>query len=72
MDAVKLMGDNVRRHRLRLRLTQEDLAAETDLKRSYLSELENGRRNPTVRVLGRLADALGVEPAELLRRPSGG
>ncbi|WP_374470253.1 helix-turn-helix domain-containing protein [Phenylobacterium sp.] len=62
----------MRRHRLRLRLTQEDLAAETDLKRSYLSELENGRRNPTVRVLGRLADALGVEPAELLRRPSGG
>jgi transcriptional regulator with XRE-family HTH domain len=36
------------------------------MKRSYLSDLERGTRNPSVRALGRLAKALGVEPADLL------
>lgn len=36
------------------------------MKRSYLSELERGLRNPSVRALGRLAMALDVEPAALL------
>ena len=48
-------------------MTQEALALEADMKRSYLSELEAGKRNPTVRALGRLANALEIEAAELLR-----
>jgi transcriptional regulator with XRE-family HTH domain len=36
------------------------------MKRSYVSELERGLRNPSVRALGRLADALDVAPALLL------
>lgn len=67
MDLVRLLGRNVREARQRKGLTQEALALEADMKRSYLSELEAGKRNPTVRALGRLATALGVEPAELLR-----
>ena len=43
------------------------------MKRSYLSDLERGTRNPSIRALGRLAKALGVEPPELLRsEPTGG
>lgn len=38
----------------------------TSLERSYVSDLERGGRNPSVRALGRLADALGVEPKVLL------
>lgn len=49
-------------------VTQEALAFEARMKRSYLSDLERGTRNPSVMALGRLADALGVEAAELLRR----
>lgn len=67
MDVVGLMGRNVRKHRKRLGLSQEELGFRAELKRSYVSELERGRRNPTVQALGRLASALGVEPAELLR-----
>jgi transcriptional regulator with XRE-family HTH domain len=66
MDLVQLMGRNVREARKRRGLSQEDLAHEAGMKRSYLSDLERGRRNPTVRALGRLADALGVEPDRLL------
>ena len=68
MDLVQLLGRNVRAARLARGLSQEQLAFEAEMKRSYLSDLERGTRNPSVRALGRLAEALGVEPPELLRR----
>ena len=37
---------------------------------TYLSGVENGRRNPTVLVLGRIAEAVGVAPASLLQPPA--
>lgn len=73
MDLVRLLGENVREARKRRHMSQEALALDADMKRSYLSELERGKRNPSVRALGRLAEALGVDPSELLRRePEGG
>jgi transcriptional regulator with XRE-family HTH domain len=36
------------------------------MKRSYLSDLERGVRNPSIKAIGRLASALGVEPSSLL------
>lgn len=50
-------------------MTQEQLALDAGMERSYVSDLERGMRNPSVRALGRLADALGIEPSELLRNP---
>ena len=70
MDVVKLMGRNVRAIRRERGLTQEELAHRAEMERSYVSDLERGTRNPSVRALARLADALGVEPAALLRRPA--
>lgn len=67
MDVVVLLGRNVRLQREARGLSQEALAFEAGMKRSYLSELERGLRNPSVRALGRLASALGIEPATLLR-----
>ena len=67
MDLVRLLGENVRRLRTTRGLSQEELAFAADMKRSYLSDLERGTRNPSVRALGRLAVALAVEPSELLR-----
>jgi transcriptional regulator with XRE-family HTH domain len=66
MDLVELLGRNVRSQREARGLSQEQLAFEAGMKRSYLSELERGLRNPSVRALGRLAAALEVEPAALL------
>lgn len=66
MDVVLLLGANVRHHRKLKGMSQEQLALEAGMERSYVSDLERGTRNPSVRALGRLADALRVEPHELL------
>lgn len=69
MDVVQLLGANVRRCRKLRGMTQEQLALEVGMERSYVSDLERGTRNPSVRALGRLAEALKVEPKELLEDP---
>lgn len=66
MDIRKQVGENVKRIRKDLGWSQEDLAWESDLHRTYISGVERGIRNPTVMVLQRMADALGVDPVELL------
>ena len=68
MDLVQLLGQNVRAHRKAKGLSQEQLALDAGMKRAYLSDLERGTRNPSIRALERLATALGVEPAELVRK----
>lgn len=67
MDLVVLLGRNVRTWRQERGLSQEQLALDAGMKRSYVSELERGLRNPTVRALGRLAEALNLDPEVLLR-----
>ncbi|HAL05856.1 helix-turn-helix transcriptional regulator [Brevundimonas sp. WCHBH090558] len=66
MDVVILFGKNVRALRDEADLSQEELAFRAGMKRGYLSDLERGTRNPTVRCLGRLAKALNVPPGRLL------
>ena len=69
MDLVVILGRNIRRLREEAGLSQEQLAFDAGMKRSYLSDMERGVRNPSVRALGRLAAALKVSPDELLRTP---
>ena len=66
MDVVQLLGENVRRYRKLKGMTQEQLAAEAGMERSYVSDLERGTRNPSVAALGRLAEALDILPFQLL------
>ncbi|WP_337180668.1 helix-turn-helix transcriptional regulator [Sphingopyxis granuli] len=63
---VRLLGVNVRRQRKLKGMTQEQLAAVAEMERSYVSDLERGTRNRSVAELGRIADALGIEPHVLL------
>ena len=70
MDVVRLFGVNVRHQRKLKGMTQEELAAAAEMERSYVSDLERGTRNPSVAALGRIADALGIEPHVLLLRSS--
>ncbi len=60
MNLARYFGATVRQHRLLLRLSQDELAARAGLDRTYVSGVERGRRNPTLEVLQRIADALGV------------
>ncbi|MEN5115493.1 helix-turn-helix transcriptional regulator [Brevundimonas diminuta] len=66
MDIVVRLGKRVRELRIAADLSQEELAFRANMKRSYVSDLERGTRNPSVRALGRLATALGVRPSALL------
>ena len=66
MDVVQLLGENVRHYRKLKGMTQEQLAADAGLERSYVSDLERGTRNPSVLALGRLALALDLVPSKLL------
>ncbi|MEQ1718803.1 MAG: helix-turn-helix transcriptional regulator [Hyphomicrobium sp.] len=66
MDMRKLVGENVRRIRLKKGWTQERFAEVSGISQQYISSLESGRRNPTVVTLHELAQALGVSPVELL------
>lgn len=60
------IGPCIREARQRARLSQEELAAEARINRTYLSQLENGHSSPTLEVLNRIALALGLKPAALL------
>ncbi|RZJ45998.1 MAG: XRE family transcriptional regulator [Brevundimonas sp.] len=69
MDMRRLVGENVRRFRLAANLTQEQLAERAGFTQQYVSELENGKQNPTAVTLFELAQQLGCEPADLVSRP---
>lgn len=66
MDMRRLVGLNFARLRRQKGFTQEQFAAASGFTQQYVSDLERGRRNPTVVTLFHLASALEVEPADLV------
>ena len=70
MDLRQIFAANLRRLRHIKGLSQEDLAYEADVNRTYMSKLEKGASYPGLEIIGKLADVLEVEPAELLRLPT--
>lgn len=67
-DVQRIVGRNVRQARKVAGLSQEALADAAEIDRTYVSGVERGVRNPTVTILDRLAKALGVTAADLLRQ----
>ncbi len=61
---------NLRRKRHDQHMTQEELAERAGLSARYVGAIERGDVSASVTVLGQIAEALGVEPGELLRRSS--
>lgn len=59
-------GMRVRYLREQKKLSQEDLALETNISKNYLSDVECGRRNPTLKVMNKIAKGLKVDLATLL------
>ncbi|WP_109354759.1 helix-turn-helix transcriptional regulator [Sphingorhabdus sp. EL138] len=66
MDMRKLVGDNVSRIRKEKGLTQEQLSELSGLSQQYISDLERGKRNPTIVTIYELAMALKVAHLELV------
>lgn len=69
MDIRSVVGKNLRRLRLEKGVSQEALAVDAGVARSYAGRLERGLENPTVELLQRLADALETEVTEFVRFP---
>ena len=66
MDVQRRVGRNLRKIRREKEFSQEKLAFECGLHRTYISGLERGVRNPTIVVLEKIAVALGIPSASLL------
>ena len=64
MEWERIVGANVRRLRKERGLSQEALAGEAGLAMRHLGRIERGEGNPTVAILGKLAEVLGVHPRE--------
>ena len=64
---LKAFGDNVRRLRMRKKITQERLAEKTGLDRMTIAFVESGRRWPRIDTLNRLAKGLGVSIEDLFK-----
>jgi transcriptional regulator with XRE-family HTH domain len=69
MDLKKAMAVNLRRERHAKELTQEELADRAGLSARYLGSIERATVSASVSVLGRLAQALRIDPCELIRTP---
>jgi transcriptional regulator with XRE-family HTH domain len=72
MEARRLVAWNLRRHRVERGLSQEKLAVDAQIDRTYVSSLERGLENPTVVVLDKLASALSISIADFFRVPPRG
>ena len=68
MDLPRILGRNLHDWRKRRGMSQEALALDTGMKRSYISDMERGTRNPSIKAIARLAAALKIDPDVLLRR----
>lgn len=66
MDLNEVIGRNVRKKRQELGLSQEQVAHDAQIALRYFAGVERGQENPSVAVLARIANALGVHPAWLL------
>ncbi|MBQ4084054.1 MAG: helix-turn-helix transcriptional regulator [Alphaproteobacteria bacterium] len=66
MNRLKVFGKNVKIRRKKARLAQQDLAVIVGIDRSYLSEIENGHRNPSLLVVFAISDALQCSLSQLL------
>jgi transcriptional regulator with XRE-family HTH domain len=62
----KQFGDRVRAERNKLGISQEQLAFKTGLDRTYISGIERGRRNPSLKNISRIAEALNLSLSKLL------
>ena len=68
MDLRQTFATNLRRLRHKAGLSQEELADQADINRTYVSKLETGTCYVGLEIIGKLADVFGVEPAEFFRK----
>jgi len=63
---LKLLGENIKKARTLLGISQEELAFRSMLHRTYISSVERGERNISFLNLIKIAKALEISPSELI------
>ncbi len=63
----KRLGENLNRLRTKKKMSQGDISRKLGVDRAYISSIENGRMNPTLSTLEKLAEAIGVNSSDLLK-----
>lgn len=66
MDINEVFGKKMLERRLSLKISQETLANMADIDRTYLPDIEKGKRNVSLRVADKIAKALNVSLKDLL------
>lgn len=67
MNIEKQFGMRIRYLRKKRHMSIEDFALECGINYSYLCDLENGRRNPTIKIIEKIAKGLGLTLSELFQ-----
>lgn len=65
-EASKRLGKRIQKIRDTTNLTQEDLADKVGISRTHMGHIEQGRKTPSLKVLGKIAKVLKTKPGELL------
>lgn len=63
-----MLGHELRKARLDAKMTQEQLSFAAEIDRTYVSQLENNKKSPTVEVLFRICKALEISASEVIAR----
>jgi transcriptional regulator with XRE-family HTH domain len=66
-DDAKKLGENLKKLRSKKNITQTELAQTLNVDKSFVSNIENGKNNPTLSTITNLAKALGVSTNELIK-----
>ena len=66
-DDAKKLGENLKKLRIKKNISQVDLARMLNVDRSFVSNIENGKNNPTLSTISSLAKVLDVSSNELLK-----
>ena len=66
MSILEQFGSKVRKNRLKKKLSQEKLAELANLHRTYISQIESGKRNIALKNIEKIAKALDIKVKELL------
>ena len=61
------LGKNLKRIRIAKRITQGDIVRKLGLGRGFISNIENGKANPTLSTITKIAKAIGVSVGELMK-----
>lgn len=61
------ISEVIKKYRLCANLSQEDLAGLADIHRTYISQIERGLKMPTLAILFKIANALKIEPSQLVK-----